>query len=310
VVFVASVEEAMTMMYQRGGISTIPAALNHAVAVTACSTLNIPALQDHEFELFRSLIYRIAGVTLSPENKPLVSGRLAQRLTYHRLTSYGDYYRLATASNNGVELQIAVNLLTTHETHFFREIKHFEFLREQILPEHTSNRLFRVWSAACSSGQEAYSIAMLLDDRLGNRPWAVTASDIDTHMIDIARTGLYPLAHAREIPPPYLMRYCLRGVGTQVGTLQMDHALNERVHFMQHNLTEAPPSSLGDFDVIFLRNVMIYFDLETRRKVISNLLPMLRAGGYFLIGHTESMHGVSDLLQLVLPAVYRKPGAV
>lgn len=292
------------MMYQNESMSVTSGDLNHAVANVATA---MPELHDHEFELFRSLIYRIAGINLSSGKKHLVSGRLAKRLKHHRLTSFKDYYHLAIAKHNSDELEMAVNLLTTHETHFFREPKHFDFLREQILPARNTGRTFRVWSAACSSGQEAYSIAMLLDDMLGNRSWETVGSDIDTHMVDSARSGQYPIDLAREIPSPYLTRYCLKGVGREAGTLKIDPALSRRVSFMQHNLTETPPPDIGSFDVIFLRNILIYFDNETKKLVISRLLPRLRSGGYLLIGHAESLNGISDLCRLVIPTVYRKP---
>lgn len=293
------------MMYQNESMSVTSGDLNHAVANVATA---MPELHDHEFELFRSLIYRIAGINLSSGKKHLVSGRLAKRLKHHRLTSFKDYYHLATAKHNSEELELAVNLLTTHETHFFREPRHFDFLREQILPVYSASRAFRVWSAACSSGQEPYSIAMLLDDVLGsNRPWEVMGSDIDTHMVEIASAGQYSMDFAQEIPRRYLTRYCLKGVGKEAGTLKIDDALSERVRFMQHSLTETPSSDIGHFDVIFLRNVMIYFDLDTKRQAVSNLLPRLRSGGYLMVGHAESLQGINDLCRLVMPTVYRKP---
>jgi len=294
------------MIYQSDNTKIAQSLLNHTYAANGAAA-EIPELHDHEFELFRSLIYRVAGISLSSGKKPLVSGRLAKRLRHHRLTSFSDYYHLATARQNVAELQMAVNLLTTHETHFFREPRHFDFLREQVLPKHCADRAFRVWSAACSSGQEAYSIAMLLDDVFGKRPWDVVASDIDTHMVDCARNAQYPIGLAGEIPRSYLKRYCLKGIAGETGTLLIDPALSERMRFMQHNLTEMPPAGIGDFDVIVLRNVMIYFDLDTKRQVISRLLPKLRSGGYFLIGHAESLHGVSDDFRIIMPAVYRKP---
>ncbi|TAK65202.1 protein-glutamate O-methyltransferase CheR [Methylobacter sp.] len=262
-------------------------------------------LQDKEFTQFRDLIYRIAGINMSPAKKPLVTSRLAKRLRHYGLTSYGDYFKMITADNSAEELQIAVDLLTTNETHFFREPKHFDFLRQRILPERKPGTPFRIWSAACSSGEEPYSIAMLLDDALANAPWEIVASDLSTRMLEKARTGLYPLERMLEIPKPYLSNYCLKGTGTQEGTLLIERKLRERVRFIHYNLTEAPPK-LGGFDVVFLRNVMIYFDQNTKRQVVSSLLSLLRPGGYILIGHSETLNGISDDVRLVQPAVYRK----
>lgn len=264
-------------------------------------------LHDREFVQFRELIYRIAGISLSDAKKQLVASRLAKRLRHHNMTDYGDYLRLITSVTGKPELQVAVDSLTTNETHFFREPKHFDFLRNRIIPERRVGRGLRIWSAACSSGEEPYSIAMMLDELLGNESWEVVASDISTKILERARLGVYPAERIPEIPGNYLSRYCLKGIGDDEGTMQIEQRLRGRIRFMSHNLTETA-SGLGLFDVIFLRNVMIYFDPETKRQVVSRLLPMLRPGGYFLVGHSESLNGVNDELRPVVPAVYRKPG--
>lgn len=266
----------------------------------------LPALNDDEFRQFSELIYSIAGISMSPAKKPLISGRLVKRLRQHGLTRYEDYFRLITSPQGKEELQEAVDALTTNETHFFREPKHFDYLRRQVIPARQPGRSLRIWSAACSSGEEPYSIAMLLDEILGKDPWEVVASDISTRVLARARSGLFPLDRMPEIPKAYLQRYCLRGIGEYDGTLLIESFLRQRVRFIAHNLMQAPPQ-LEPFDVIFLRNVMIYFDLETKRQVVSRLLPLLRPGGHFLIGHSESLNGVTDGLQSVAPAIYRRP---
>jgi chemotaxis protein methyltransferase CheR len=263
-------------------------------------------LHDEEFAQFRDMIYRIAGISMSTAKKQLVSSRLAKRLKYHNFTSFSEYFRLISSPQGKAELQVAVDSLTTNETHFFREPKHFDFLRQHIIPARKAGRGMRIWSAACSSGEEPYSIAMILDELLGNEPWGVVASDISTHVLEKARIGLYPTERIPEIPKHYLSRYCLKGIGEHDGTLLIEQSLRERVRFMQHNLTEIP-DKLGEFDVIFLRNVLIYFDQATKRQVISRLLPLLRPGGYFLAGHSESLNGVTEDLRLIAPAIYRKP---
>ncbi len=270
--------------------------------------LNLAAvvLQEKEFAQFRDLIYRIAGISMSPAKKPLVTSRLAKRLTHYRLASYGEYFQMITAANGKTELQIAVDLLTTNETHFFREPKHFDFLRQHILPARKPGKTLRIWSAACSSGEEPYSIAMLLDEVLGHGPWEIVASALSLRVLEKARNGLYPIERMMEIPSSYLSNCCLKGTGTQEGTLLIEHKLRERVQFMQYNLTEAPPK-LGEFDVIFLRNVMIYFDQETKRQVVKRLLSLLRPGGHFMVGHSETLNGITEDLRPVQPAVYLKP---
>lgn len=265
-------------------------------------------LQEQEFAQFRDMIYRIAGITMSPAKKQLVSSRLAKRLKHHNLASYGDYFRFITSAHGKAELQVAVDSLTTNETHFFREPKHFDFLRNKVIPARKPGKGLRIWSAACSSGEEPYSIAMLLDELLMNEPWEVVASDISTHVLEKARSGLYPMDRMPEIPKPYLNRYCLKGVGDHHGTLLIEEFLRKRVSFMQHNLTETP-AKLGEFDVIFLRNVMIYFDQETKRQIVQRILPLLKRGGHFVISHSESLNGVAgtDMLYPLAPSIYRKP---
>lgn len=277
------------------------------MTASAINKLNLAAviLQENEFSLFRNLIYRIAGISMSASKKPLITSRLAKRLRHHGLTSYGEYFKLITSVNGQTELQMAVDLLTTNETHFFREPKHFDFLRERILPERKPGKPFRIWSAACSSGEEPFSIAMLLDEALGNAPWEIVASDLSMRVLEKARIGLYPMERMQEIPKSYLTNYCLKGTGAQKGTLLIERKLRERVQFMQHNLTEAPPKQ-GEFDVIFLRNVMIYFDQDTKRQVVSSLLSQLRPGGHFLVGHSETLNGLTEDVKPVQPAVYRK----
>jgi len=266
----------------------------------------VATLNDQEFGQFQKLIYRLAGIYLSPAKKPLVGGRLAKRLIEHRLDSYGDYFDLLTASHNAAELQVAVDLLTTNETYFFREPKHFDFLRTQILAKHKPGNPFRVWSAACSSGEEPYSIAMELADHLGDSPWEVVGSDISTRVLEKARAGHYPMDRVEGISRAHLSSYCRKGVGQQEGTLLVERRLRSRVNFMQVNLSKTLPA-LGEFDLIWLRNVMIYFDMETKRQVVRRLLPLLKPGGHFLIGHSESLNGVVDTLHPLAPSIYRKP---
>lgn len=262
-------------------------------------------ITDQEFSLFRELIFRIAGISMSPAKKTLVAGRLGKRLRFHNLSSYRDYYQLATKSGNEAELQIAVDLLTTNETHFFREPKHFDFMRDRVLAGHPKGRALRVWSAASSTGEEPYSIAMQLADQLGDTPWEVVASDLSTQVLEKARRGLYSMQRAQEIPRHYLTRFCLKGTGSQQGNFMVAKELRTRVRFMQLNLN-APFPEMGEFDVIFLRNVMIYFDNDTKREVVHRMLPLLRPGGHLLIGHSESLNGVTDAYRIVVPSIYRK----
>ena len=173
--------------------------------------------------------------------------------------SYTEYFRLLSSGQDPAEVQTAIDLLTTNETYFFREPKHFELLREQASAARNSGKPFRVWSAASSSGEEAYSIAMVLADCLEGSPWEVVGSDLSSRVLQQARLGHYSTARTKHIPQPYLQRFCLKGTGAQDGTLLIDRALRARVQFLQVNLNTRA-AALGSFDVIFLRNVMIYFN--------------------------------------------------
>lgn len=257
-----------------------------------------------EFGSFRELIYRIAGISLAPAKRELVRGRLAKRLKHHGLESYGDYFKLLSG-RDGTELQIAVDLLTTNETYFFREPKHFEFLRDKVLAAHPRGVPFRVWSAASSSGEEAYTIAMELAERLGDAPWEIVGSDLSTRVLERARTGHYAMERAGNIPPAYLKRHCLKGVGAQDGTFVISPELRRRVKFAQINLNEPLPE-LGKFDVVFLRNILIYFDNDTKRRVVARIVPLVKPGGILMVSHSETLNGITEELRVVQPAVYRK----
>jgi chemotaxis protein methyltransferase CheR len=261
-------------------------------------------LSDREFHQFRGMIYEVAGINLSEAKKPLVSGRLAKRIRQHGLGSYGAYFKVLMQEK--AELQVAVDLLTTNETYFFREPKHFDFLRDRILPELKSRPVVRVWCGASSSGEEPYTIAMTMAESLGERAWEIVASDISTRVLETARSALYPMTDAAGIPKPMLSKYCLKGNGPHEGAFLIDRSLRSRINFLQINLN-SPLPKLGEFDVIFLRNVMIYFNMETKRQVVRRMLPLLRPGGYFIVSHSESLNGVSDELKVVAPSIYRRP---
>jgi chemotaxis protein methyltransferase CheR len=264
------------------------------------------AISQSEFEQFRALMRQAAGIDLPPQKISLVSGRLARRLRALGINTFGDYYRLVSGGGAHDEFERMVDLLTTHETYFFREGKHFEFLADSVLPQLGRARAPRLWSAASSSGEEAYSLAMVLDDRLGaDVAWEVVGSDISRDVLDKARTGIYAMNRIDGIPPDYLRRYCLRGVGSRDGTLQVDAGLRQRVRFAQVNLNENL-ASVGEFDVVFLRNVLIYFDLATKRRIVERVVRQMRPGGWLFIGHSESLNGFDVGLRQERPTIYRR----
>jgi chemotaxis protein methyltransferase CheR len=262
-------------------------------------------ITDAELAQFQRFIFDEAGISLSAAKKALVMGRLGKRLTHHHLESFGDYFRLLESGQHPDEVQTAVDLLTTNETYFFREIKHFDFLREQALAARQRGQAFRVWSAASSSGEEAYSISMVLAETMGSTPWEVVVTDISTRMVQDARRALYPMERARHVPEDFLRKYCRKGIEQYAGKLLIDRSLRNRVRFVHANLN-APLPEIGRFDFIFLRNVMIYFNNETKQQVVNRVASLLKPDGYFLVGHSESLNDVTQAVRSVAPAIYRK----
>jgi chemotaxis protein methyltransferase CheR len=263
-------------------------------------------LTDAEFARIRALAMRLAGISIAPSKKALIVGRWSRRLLHHGLGSFAAYLDFLSDNPGGGELQICLDLLTTNETNFFREPKHFDFLREQLLPKAKRGAKFRVWSAACSSGEEPYSVAMELAAGLPAGSWDVLGTDISSRVLETARAGLYERARGQPIPADYLRRFCLKGTGPQAGKFLIDRALRDRVQFTRANLNERLPD-FGQFDVIMLRNVMIYFDAETKARVVSHLVPALKPGGYFIIGHCDTLTGIGHTLKSCGGSIYVRP---
>ena len=264
-------------------------------------------INDAEFKRLSSLLYDIAGITLSDAKKMLLTGRLSKRLTALGLGTYTQYFKYVTDAAHADELQFMVDLLTTNETYFFREPQHFEFLKQVVSSTVKQGQTFRVWSAAASIGAEAYTIAMVLADKLGeNGAWEILGTDISNSVLEQARRGHYRMAEAEKIPSEYLKKYCLKGKGDQEGTFLIDKKLRQHVSFEQLNLNVDGMKKTGDFDVIFLRNVLLYFDIPTKQRVVANLIPCLKNSGYLIVGHSESLNGISNALAQVKPTVYRR----
>jgi chemotaxis protein methyltransferase CheR len=285
----------------------VSAARGNAAQHDPAAGVGALTISDREFAQFQLFIFEAAGITLSNTKKALVSGRLAKRLNHFQLDSYGDYFRLISSGKEPDEVQMAIDLLTTNETYFFREPQHFEFMKSELPKDVQYAKPVRVWCAAASTGEEPYSIAMLLEDCLGSlgRPWEIVASDISMRVLERAATGHYSNLRTAGIPPQYLRKYCLKGTGKQAGTILVKRNLREQVQFRQINLNSALPQ-LGTFDFIFLRNVLLYFNLQTKRQVVKRVLSMLKPGGWIFISHTETLHDISDAVDAVRPATYRK----
>jgi chemotaxis protein methyltransferase CheR len=264
-------------------------------------------ITDAEFAQFQRFIFEAAGISMADAKKALVTGRLTKRLAAHQLETFGEYFKLLSNGQNPDEVQMAVDLLTTNETYFFREIKHFEFMRTQVLAARSRPQPYRIWSAASSTGEEAYSMAMVLADCMQTTPWEILGTDISTKVIDGARRALYSMERGRHIPPDYLKRYCRKGSGQYDGYLLVDRTLRSKVSFRQLNLNTALPE-MGLFDMVFLRNVMIYFNNETKREVVARVISTIKPGGYFCVGHSESLNDISTAVHMVAPSIYKKPG--
>ncbi|NQD36150.1 protein-glutamate O-methyltransferase [Permianibacter sp. IMCC34836] len=273
----------------------------------AAATLD-RSLSDADFRLFQKLFYEAIGLHLSAQKKMLVTGRLNKRLGQLGLPSFRAYYDLLAGDTGGEEMQQAIDLITTNETFFFRENKHFDILKKDIIPARPPGHTLKVWSAACSTGEEPYSIAMVLHQALGNSGWELQATDISTRVLQKARRGLYPMDRIDGIPPELLKTYCLRGRGEYEGMLLIDKALRDKVQFAQLNLMSIPADMRG-FDLVFLRNVIIYFDNETKQRVLNTICDRLRPGGWLFLGHSESLAGMNVPLVAVSPSVYRRRAA-
>jgi chemotaxis protein methyltransferase CheR len=264
----------------------------------------VPSLSDGEYARFQSLVLRETGITLSDQKKALVVGRLGSRLRNRRIATFSEYYRILQDPAEADELQAAIDLITTNETSFFREADHFQILRNHLHSLRPVPFPFRVWSAASSSGEEAYTLAMVLSDELGSADWRVVGTDISTRVLERARKAIYPMERAATIPKEFLQRFCLKGQGRHEGLFLIQRSLRERVSFHQANLCQALPR-LGPFDVAFLRNVLIYFDVVQKRLVVDAVRSQLKPGGLLIVGHSESLTGISEGLIQLRPTVYR-----
>ncbi|HEY6897822.1 MAG TPA: CheR family methyltransferase [Rhodocyclaceae bacterium] len=266
---------------------------------------DIATITDAEFSQFQRLIYKIAGISMAESKKVLLVGRLGKRLKHHGLSTFTEYYRLVSNPSQAAELQTMVDLLTTNETYFFREEAHFQFLSEVIVPQHPAGRSLDIWSGASSTGEEIYTISFVLADALGlDAAWTVTGSDISTQVLATAERGHYWLDRTRGLPDRYLRKYCMKGVRSQEGSFMIAPEVKRHTRFLQVNLNQTLPN-LGKFHVIFLRNVMIYFDNDTKRQVVERMINHLHPGGYFIVGHSESLNGLTDRLRALKPTIYQ-----
>jgi chemotaxis protein methyltransferase CheR len=277
----------------------------------------IPDLAAEEFHLFQALVLRESGIHLGAKNRAMLVSRLWKRLRALELNSFSSYYRRVKADPQ--EIVLMLDCICTNETHFFREPAAFECLRKRVFPEWVAeadagkrSKTLRIWSAACSTGEEVYSLAMTL---LSHFPPAagwnieVLGTDLSTKVLARASAGIWPTEKLSDVPVDYQRRFLLRGFGPDKGKIKAVDELRQVVRFQRLNLTREPYDVTGPFDLIFCRNVLIYFQWQTKIRVVNSLGKYLTPNGYLFLGHAESLHGVADKLQNVSPKVFPPPKA-
>lgn len=285
-------------------------------------TENVPsqhiALSDRDFRRFRNLIHDECGINLIPAKKTMLAARLRKRLRFLGMTSFGQYFDyVSNGKGRTGELVHMLDAVSTNKTDFFREAKHFDFLMQKILPGMVRDGCWRpdrklnVWSAGCSSGEEPYTIAMVLSEfSSGNRTgdFSVLATDISTHVLEKARKGIYPESAVEPVALPLRHRYLMRGKGSQEGLFRVVPELRSRIQFRRLNLNSGRDFGIRiRVDIIFCRNVIIYFDRETQKKLFDKFYAQLVPGGYLFISHSETLNGISNRFKALAVGTYRKP---
>jgi chemotaxis protein methyltransferase CheR len=286
--------------------------LSEVVSVAPRLPHEPPPLTDSEFTGYQRLVYREAGIWLSPSKRALLTGRVSRRLRELDGLSFGAYLR--RAEEDETERVWLLDALCTHETHFFREPRHFELLEREVLPDWRARgdtgsgegRRVRVWSAGCSTGEEPFSLAMVLRHHLpASEGWDIDilATDLSTRVLEQARQARWPVEKASEIPKHYLRGYMLKGVGRQEGKMKAGPELRALVRFQRVNLNDGQ-GLVGRFDLVFCRNVLIYFDAASRARAVERLLGHLSPRGLLFLGHAESLSGLGWRVRTVMPTVY------
>ena len=265
----------------------------------------IRPLSPHEFEQIRKLAYQTFGLDLKSGKEELVSARLRKLVRGGGFRSFQEYYQHIVEDRTGESLAGMIDALATNHTAFLREPDHFRFFRSQVLPQLAERETVEAWSAACSTGEEVWTLACLLNEALPGRSIRIVATDISNKALRFASAARYPLERCRDLPPAWLSRYFVAD-GRPPQAYRVAEAIRARVQFQRVNLVERLPWP-HRFPVIFCRNVMIYFDRNTQERVVQQLTEHLEPGGYLFVGHAESLTRVSHGLDYIQPAVYRNP---
>ena len=281
--------------------------------------MNTPeeALSSRDFARLRSFIYAEAGISLSAEKKTMLEARLKRRLRALELASYRDYCEYLLGEEGlRTEKVPFLDVVTTNKTDFFREAGHFSFLEQRALPEMQARiagaRPALVWSAGCSSGEEPYTLGMVLSDYAEGHPgfrFGILATDLSTRMLEQARLGVYRAEDVEPVPLALRRKYLLRSREKGSDRVRVAPALRQAVEFRRLNFMDAEYGLAEKADAIFCRNVMIYFDRPTQEKILGRLCRYLEPGGYLFVGHSESLHEMRLPLEVVGPALYRRTRA-
>ena len=264
---------------------------------------------QHDFERLRKLVNEHTGIKLSDHKQEMLYSRLSRRLRTLNLNSFSNYYKLLQA-NSGEELAHFINAVTTNLTAFFREPHHFELLSQELLPQllvrKQATRRIRIWSAGCATGEEAYSIAMIVKEIIPV-DWnaKILATDLDSSVLAKGKQGVYEEEKLDNVSSARLHRWFKKGAGAQTGRVQVVPELQELVTFKQLNLMHGWPMR-GPFDIIFCRNVVIYFDKSTQKILFERFANILDNHGYLLIGHSENLFQLSTRFRLLQQTVYVK----
>lgn len=267
-------------------------------------------LSPGDFDAIRRMARSAFGLDLKPGKEALVAARLGRRAREIGVNGIRAYLERMRADQTGMELVALIDALTTNFTSFQREPQHFELLRKRVLvPAAKERRRLAIWSAGCATGEEPYTILIHAAEVMGDAgldQLRLLASDISTRALEVARAGIYPQDRVAPLPDAWRRKYLQRGSGTQAGMVRVKEAYRRRVEFKRVNLMESL-DWLPLFQVIFCRNVMIYFDKPTQEQLVNRFRERLEPGGWLLIGHSEGLMGLRHGLDYVMPAVYRRP---
>jgi len=274
-----------------------------------------PVLTPEAYRYVVDLVYQHSRIRLGEDKQALLANRLRHRLKELAISSYKNYCQLLDSVAGPEEIEHLVDLITTNHTKFFREPEHFSFLAKKALPALLPRHLkegapLKVWSAACSSGEEPYTLAIALSEAMRaypSVPWEIFASDISRRMLNRAQQGIYRMEAVEPVPPDLLKRYFQEGVGARTGFCRVKAEVRSRVMFHRINLFQPEYPVPSRFQVIFCRNVMIYFDAASRATLVHRLSQHLAHGGYLIVGHSESLFGIRHSLESIQQGVYYKP---